>query len=219
MMGAAMHVKPFGFDRVFRYHEAAEPEHSNNTELLDRIAALEAQIERMRETHEEALAETRRSTFDAALAEARGERETAVLAAIDALHAALEDADQRLERAAIDMRRDAAEAVVAAAETLAGHAIAQQPVRAIDEALGRVLDQIGRGTQLHIRVNPEQVSDVELLVQARAGKERRKLVVSVIPDDQLARGDAQIFWDEGGLAIDKEARRAAVVEEISPLLG
>lgn len=216
-MEATIQVKPFGFDRVFRFQESAEPEASNSAELLDRISTLEAEIDRMRTAHEDALSEARRISFDAALTEARNDRETAVLTAIDALHAAFEDAEERLERAAIEMRQDAAEAVIAAAEALAGHAIAHYPVRAIDEALGRVLDQIGRGTELQVRVTPGQVDDVEQLVKARAGKERRKLVVSVIPDAQLASGDARISWDEGGLAIDMEARRAAVLAEIAPL--
>ena len=218
-MGASIEIRPFGFDRIFRQQEAVEDEVVQSPELLDRIAALQAEIDRLKRSHVNQLVDARRESFEAALAEARGEREAAVLAAIDALHAALEDADQRLERAAQDMREDAGEAVLAAAEAIAGHALQAQPTRAIDEALGRVLDQIGRGAQLRIRVNSAQVADVEQLVEVRASKERRKLVISVIPDDDMPQGDARIFWDDGGLAVERAARHAAVLEEMAPLLG
>lgn len=216
-MEAAIHVKPFGFDRVFRF-ATSDTGAAHNTELLKQIAALQAEIDRQAAAHEAALSRARVDGFEAGLVQARSERATALLAAADALHASLDEIDARLSETADSMVRDAAEVAIAAADVLAGHAVAKAPGRAIDEALGRVLEQIGRGTRLNVRVNPALAEEVERLVAARAGQERRTLSIAVITDDALAPGDAVIFWDEGGLAIDGAARRAAVMAELGALV-
>jgi flagellar assembly protein FliH len=50
------------------------------------------------------------------------------------------------------------------------------------------------------------------------GSERRRVSLTVLPDETLPEGDAAIFWEEGGLAIDAAARREAVIVEMQPLL-
>ncbi|RJF85757.1 FliH/SctL family protein [Sphingomonas cavernae] len=218
MMEAAIHVKPFGFDRVFRF-ASSEPAAANNAELLKQIAALQAEVDRQSVTHQAELTRARADGFEAGLVQARSERETAVLAATDALHASLDEIAARLSETADTMMRDAAEVALTAADALAGFAVDKAPGRAIDEALGRVLEQIGRGTRLAIRVNPALATEVERQVAARAGQERRTLSISVITDEAIAPGDAVIFWDEGGLAVDAAARRAAVATELRALLN
>jgi flagellar assembly protein FliH len=151
--------------------------------------------------------------------QARREREVALLSAADAIHAAIDEADARLAEAADTMAKDAAAVALAAAEMLAGHAIDQAPARAIDEALDRVLRQVARGTRLTIRVHPSLLSEVQRLIVARQEQDRRKLSIVAVADEATAEGDALIFWDEGGVAIDKAARRAAVLAELGPLLA
>ncbi len=65
--------------------------------------------------------------YEAGLRHARGEREAALLAALDAVHAAFENADQRLLSAAQSMTQDAAHVALLAGELLAGHALEQAP--------------------------------------------------------------------------------------------
>lgn len=216
-MEAAIHVKPFGFDRVFRF-PAGESPAANCADLERQIAALEAEFDRSAKERQSVVERAREEGFAAGLAQARAEREAAMLAAVDALHAALDDVEARLPDMNDATRRDAAEAALAAAEILAGHAVDVAPARAVDEALGRVLEQIGRGAQLHIRAHPELVAEVERLVLVRTGRERRKLSITVLADPALAMGDALIFWDEGGLGVDAAARRSAVLAELGPLL-
>lgn len=217
-MEAAIHVKPFGFDRVFRF-ASSEPAPANTIELSKQIAALQAENDRMVSEHIAALSLAREDGFAAGLAQARGERDTAMLAATDALHAAIDEIDARLTVTADAMMKDAAEVAFAAAEVLAGHAIDHAPARSVDEALGRVLQQVGRGTQLRVKVHPSLVEDIEDMIATRASKERRKLTINVVEDDAMAPGDALIHWDEGGLGVDAAARRAAVMAELGPLLG
>jgi flagellar assembly protein FliH len=215
-MEAAIHVKPFGFDRVFHMTGGDAPAFDSRT-LNDRIDALHAKIEAMEDTHREELAIAGADAFARGLEQARQERAVALLAATDALHAAIEQIDTRLAETAEAMAKDAAEAALAAADMIAGHAVAAAPVRAIAEALDRVLRQVARGTQLSIRVHPALAEAVERMMEPRGG-ERRRVSLSIVPDEALAEGDAAIFWEEGGLAIDAAARREAVMAEMQALL-
>ena len=221
-MEAAIHVKPFGFDRVFRFPSAPEeapPASVDEAIFQQRIASLEADIARLRAEHIEILARARSDAFAAGLAQARSERDAAVLAACDALHATLDDIDARIAQATEAVMKDAAKLAFTAAEVLAGHAVEQAPARAADEALGRVLDQVSRGTRIGIRVHPAIAEDMERLIAVRVSKERRKLSLTVIADEEMAESDALIFWEEGGLAVDAAHRRAAILAELGPLLG
>ncbi|MFD1961419.1 hypothetical protein ACFSHP_24565 [Novosphingobium panipatense] len=105
-----------------------------------------------------------------------------------------------------------------AAEMLAGHAIDEAPARAIDEALGRALDQVVRGTALVVRANPEMCEDIAALIEAREGRAGRALSITVVSDEEVAPGDARIDWNAGGLDVDLQARRAAVLAELDGVL-
>lgn len=226
MMEAAIHIKPFGFDRVFRMGGGAEPPKASDAGEIEEepianeeAEELKAQIARMVQMHAEELARARTDGFEAGLWQARQEREVALLAAVDALHAALDDVDERLVEEAQALSHDAACVAMAAAEAIAGHAVMRDPARAIDEAIDRVLRQVRRGTQIMVRVHPDLAGDIEARIVERQAKDRRKLSISVISDADVAIGDAQIVWEEGGLCVDAAARRAAVMAELGPLLG
>jgi flagellar assembly protein FliH len=221
-----MHVKPFGFDRVFHVAgsepAAAEPDTANArpdaATLQARIAALQDELAALHATHHEALAQARTDGFNAGLDQARREREAAILSAADAIHAAVEQIDLRLDAAIGAMTRDAAALALAAGETLAAHAVALAPGRAIDEALDRVLHQVARGTQLTVKVHPDLLAEVEARIGVRIRNERRKLSITALGDAAVPMGDAQIQWDEGGVSLDRAAREAAVRAELAPLL-
>jgi flagellar assembly protein FliH len=217
MMEAAIPVKPFGFDRVFHV-PGGEPAAVDTHALNDRIVDLQDRITAMAEAHRAELARVRAEGHAAGLAQARGERGVALLTAADAIHAAIEQIDARLAEATDTMMKDAADVAIAAAEVLAGHALDIAPARAIDEALDRVLRQVARGTRLTVRVHPALFDEIQRLIVARAERDRRKLAITAIADETTPEGDALIFWEEGGLVVDKAARRAAVLEELGPLL-
>ena len=81
-----------------------------------------------------------------------------------------------------------------------------------------MLQQVARGTELQVRVHPDLVEAVEQRIAQRQAADRRKLHVGVVPDATLAPGDALIDWEQGGLLLEKAARRAAVESELAPLL-
>lgn len=207
-------ARPFAFDRVFS--SVAAP--AIDQDLPARIAELEADAARTAAAHDTALAYAREQAFEAGLALARAERETALLAAIDALQASLENVDAQIAEATTRVTADAAHIALAAADHLAARALAAEPAAAIDEAIGRVLSQIARGTEVQVRVHPDVVEDAESVIGVRQEGDRRLLALHVIGDATVSPGDASIAWDGGGLALDAAARVAAVREELATLL-
>lgn len=214
-----MTIQPFGFDRIFRFSTDEPVVHEGrDDELREHIEELQARIERLHEDHVAELARARVDGFDAGLEQARGERAEAMLAATDALHASIDDVERRFDAVMDQVVAEAGAIALQAAELLAGHAMAAQPARAIDEALTRALDQVARDTALSIRANPAMREDIERLVEERRARERRSMSIVVVDDDALPLGDAHIGWAEGGLNVDAGARRAAVMAELAGVL-
>lgn len=220
-MEAAISIKPFGFDRVFHFGVAPEEEPLPplSGELQAQVVALQERIDQMRADQEMAVLKARSEGVAQGLAQARAERAEALLAATDALHAAIDDLDGQLVRIGDRIAGEAAEVALCAAEMIAGHAMKQEPARAIDEALGRALKQVARGTALHVRVHPDTMAEVERLVAERRAGERRALSITIVPAPDIALHDAHIGWAEGGLVVDAAARRAAVARELHGLVA
>ncbi|WP_395391289.1 hypothetical protein WBP07_12080 [Novosphingobium sp. BL-8A] len=214
-----MAIEPFGFDRVFRFASAEAEEKEGGEAVHEQLAALEARIERMREEHSAELAHARTDGFEAGLAQARHERDAALLAAADALHAGLDDIARRFEDVADHVACEAGSVALLAAEMLAGHAVALEPARAIEEALARALEQVARGTRITVRVHPTMREDIERIVAMRQTSERRSQTILVVEDGNVAPADARIGWAEGGLGVDAAARRKAVLAELAGLLS
>lgn len=217
-MDASFHIKPFAFDRDFAL-ATARRDGLGALDLEMEVESLQAEIERMKLDHAAELALARTDGFEAGLAHSRSDLDVAVLAAVDAMHASLENIDEQVASLTRDANRQATQVALAAADLMAARAIAHAPEAAIGAALGRVLEQVGRGPRLQIRVNASLVERMEQLIAERTSRERRRMTLTVIADDALPVGDAFIFWDEGGLALDAAARRAAVVEELGSLLS
>ncbi|GAA4217423.1 hypothetical protein GCM10022253_15960 [Sphingomonas endophytica] len=209
-------VEPFGFDRVFHPGKAV-PEPAD-AERSTQARALAEQLAQAEEAQASALAAAHAEGFRAGMDEGRREGAAALLSATDAIHAALDDLDVRFVAVAAQQTRMAAEAALAAAEVLAGHAVAAAPLRAIEEALTRALAQVSRGTHLAVYVHPALYPELVIALEARQQLDRRQLHVTPLADPSVAEGDARIVWDEGGLMVDAAARRAIVIDELRPLL-
>ena len=216
-MDASFHIRPFAFERVFAV-AASVDQGLRYEELQARLAVLDAETACTRADRDALLAQARAEAFEAGFAQARAERETALLAAIDALQASLEAVDTQIADIAVRVTADATEIALAAADHLAARALAAKPGAAIDEAIGRVLAQVARGTELQVRVHPEFVEEIQRLVGERQTKDRRQLSLQIIADETLAEGDARIGWDGGSLALDAAARAQAIRDELAMFL-
>ena len=217
-MNASLHIKPFGFDRVFEAPTARRTD-ASPIDLEYEADRLRQELGQISADRDAALAAARRDGFEAGLGQARKERDTALLAACDALHAGLEQFEDEFATMERAMQRESAALTLVAANLLAARATELAPVQAIDEALGRALQQVGRGPRLLVRVHPELEEAMNERVAARVLSERRKMSLTIVPDAGVAIGDASIVWDEGSLSLDAVARRAAVAAEMAPLLN
>ncbi|MFL9841539.1 FliH/SctL family protein [Sphingomonas sp. ST-64] len=216
-MDLSFSTRPFGFDRVFTTRETTcTVEHDSLSQTI-RIEALEDEIAHLRRMQNEELARARADGFQAGLDAARNDRETALLAALDALQAGVEGISDERAGFQADTAREAAELVMAVAEHLAGHPLLSCPAQAIDDAIGRALSQVARGTELTVRVNPDMAEQIEERIAQRQANDRRRLNLHIAHDATLAPGDARIEWDEGGLTLDRSAREAAVLRELGNL--
>lgn len=208
-MNAFFHIRPFGFDKIFDIAGAAPPG-GNVDDLRLRLAALTAELTLAQHDGEAMLQRGRAEGFAAGLVQAREEQAAALLTAADAIHAAVESVEARLDDIADRTVREAAEIAHAAAGLLAGRALAETPVAAIDEAVGRVLRQVARGQEIQVLVNPGLVTAIEALIAARQSGDRRRLALTAVGDAAIAWGDAHIHWDQGGVILDAAARADAV---------
>lgn len=203
-------LRPFAFAREFR---CAPAEASRSP------AELEAEIARLEQRVEEAHEEGRATGMAEALTTLRAERDTALLAATEALLASLATFDQRQAEMEQSVSRLGAELALDLADHLAARAIERDPVAAIDQALGRALRQVRRGQPLRLRVAPELEQAVQHRLSERQASERRRLPVTVLGDSDVARGDARIDWEGGALLLDRDARGRAMAEEIAALFA
>lgn len=214
-------IKPFAFDRVFRYSAPTtrdEAHAASIAEMHDLVQQLEAELAEVRAERDEAVAAAHAAGLEQGLVQARGERAEAQLAATDALHAAFDELSSEFASVAEQMTRDCADVALKAAEFLAGHAEQIAPLGAVEAALDRVLDQVAFGTVLRMRVHPDSLVPFEQMVAVRAGRHAAKPQINVVSDAAIGPQDAHISWAQGGLIVDAAERRAAVMQELSSLL-
>lgn len=208
-------ARPFRFATEFA---AAPPKKQGDAYATAlEVAALRAELEALRSDHAVELAKARSEGYMEALAQMREEREQAVLAALDALHAEWEDfADTR--DAMMELLREEAGALsLNIGEALAARALENAPGEAIDQAIGRVLGQVARGQEVTISVHPDLAEDIEARIAMRQTGDRRRLNLMVLADDALAPGDAHLRWEAGGLRLDAAERHRAAIEELTSM--
>ncbi|MCR5869343.1 MULTISPECIES: FliH/SctL family protein [unclassified Sphingomonas] len=217
-MDMSFSTRPFGFDRVFTAREVNRTvEHDDTISLVIKIESLEDELAHLRKMQNEELARARADAFQAGMDAARSDRETALLAAMDALHSEVEGMVEERAGFRADTAREAAELVLTVAQHLAGHPLLASPAQAIDDAIGRALAQVARGTELIVRVHPDMAVQIEERIADRQANDRRRLNLHVTHDATLAPGDARIEWDEGGMVLDRGMREAAVLHELNNL--
>lgn len=215
-MATSAQIKPFPFGRVFSETSAGRA--LSEEGLAARIDALEAECQRLRAEHEAEIASARALSFQEGLDQARAERETALLAAVDALQASMEAVEGGLTDIEVRLAREAGELALAAADLIAARALEMDPTAGIDGAIERALNQVRRGQPIRVHVHPDLVGDIERLVDERQTTERRRISMKVFGDGALPPGDVSLQWDQGGLRLDAEARRAAIRAELDGIL-
>lgn len=214
-------AQPFRFDTVFatdpviRFEAEEQEEVAEDVSLA--VSVLRAELDALRATHAQELAEARLSAAIEAEERMRSERDNALLSAFDALHAGWEEQADMREGMLEELRSEAVALALAIGEKLAGHALATNPAEAVDQAIGRVLGLIARGQEVVIRVHPDLIADVEARIAVRQSRDRRQLNLLVEGEVSIPMGDARLRWDGGGMKVSAAERRAAIDEELASL--
>lgn len=208
-------VERFAFKQVF----TAERPFRGTETLALQIAELELEVERLKRGLAGENARGRTAGYEEALTQLQSERDTALLAAADALQASLESLDQQFASAEAQVMRVGAELALQAADFLAARALEREPTEAIEAAIGRALRQVRRGEPIEVRAHPELAAAVESMIADRQSRDRRRLFLTVIPDSNVPIGDARLEWEHGGLSLDRDARRAAAWGEMESMLA
>ncbi len=215
-MNAPFRIRRFDFDQVFDAGSMPLGDADMAT-LRRRVSELEADL--ASGDRDAAIDAARTAGFEAGLAQANAERQAALLAATDALHAAVEEVHTQLDRIADETAVSAAEVARLAAGMIAARMIDQAPATAIDEAIGRVLRQVARGQEIQVVVHPSLAGELERLVAVRQSGDRRRLGITVRGDPACAFPDAHIHWDQGGMILDAAERTAAVEAALAPVFA
>ncbi|MBW6525531.1 flagellar assembly protein H [Sphingomonas sp. RHCKR7] len=210
-----MNIQPFDFGP--RFDTIVAP--PSLDALLERVGALETELDAQATAHATELTEAREAALDRGRDEGRAEVSAALRAALDALRHQLETIEHRIDERVADLTRDAAELALAAADLLAGEVAVTWPLAAVTTAVERVLRDTERATALAIRVNPSLAPALDLWLAERPRALTRGIHVEIVPDDEVTPGDGMVDWRRGGLAIDAAARRAALSAELAPALA
>ena len=222
-MHETIEAQPFAFDRTFSLSSRGSGRHyrrkTDALELAEEAETLRDRIERLEQGHAQELARARTEAFEAGRNHAAADREAAILSALDAMQASLEEIAEQYCEIRTETSADAGHLALAAAEAIAGHAIAQEPGGAIDAAIGRALAQVARGQEIEVKVHPDLLEEIEARIADRQSGDRRKLSLFVSADSGIMPGDAVLSWERGGVTVDAASRRQAVLEELAPLLA
>mgnify|MGYP004263095375 CR=1 FL=1 len=168
LMHEHLQTQPFSFDRTFpvpdrepsrQYRRKTDP-----AKLSDEIDILQREIAMLEESHAKELACARSEAFEAGRHHVLADREAAILSALDAMQASMEEISEKYCELRTEIVSDATQLAFAAAEAIAGHAIANLPGGAIDEAIGRALAQVTRGQEIEVKVHPDLLDEIGRLV-------------------------------------------------------
>jgi flagellar assembly protein FliH len=211
-MDQSFSAQPFCFDKIFAVAPPGGLEGSGD-DMLD-AAALRAELRTLRAEFDDAVDKAHARGLAEGQERARAERDQALLAAVDALHAAFDEWDGERQAMTDQLRTEASGLALAIGQTLAARALDASPVEAIDQAIGRVLTQIARGQEVIITVHPDIVSDVEARIAVRQSQDRRRLALLVEGNPALMIGDADLRWDGGGQRLSAQDRLDAIRAEL-----
>ena len=198
-------IRPFQFDKDFTGTLASAS--FSTAELQADVEHLKARIATAEAEMDVRLSAAREDGFAAGLAHARADQQMALLAALDALQAAVETTDTELTDLRNQLLDGAAELALAAAEQLAAFSLAAEPTGAIRAAVEKAAEEAGLDAHLRIQLNPADAATIEASASHWA---LRSVSVEVLPDPAIACGDVRISWGTSTLTLDRAYRRSRV---------
>lgn len=111
-----------------------------------------------------------------------------------------------------EIEAQAVHLAIAAAKALAGAALAERPLAALESAVRDCFAHARQAPHLVVRVNEAMVETVEGLVKRLAQESGFAGRLVVLGEPDIAAGDGRVEWADGGFAIDGE-RLGRLVEQ------
>lgn len=150
------------------------------------------------------VAAARAEGFAAGAAQGRREAEVQLNALVGQLARAAERLVSQEAAHAAEVEARAAYVAIVAARTLAGAALNERPIAALENALRECLAHARLAPHLVMRVNEGAVEAAEGLVKRLAQETGFAGRLVVLGEPDIAPGDGRIEWAEGGFVIERE---------------
>ncbi|TCR69966.1 FliH/SctL family protein [Bosea sp. BK604] len=165
------------------------------------------------------IAAARAEGFSAGQEQGRREAESQFNALVGKLVRSTDKLIADEQRRVAEIEEQAAHVALVAARGLAGAALAQRPLAALEQAVRECLGHARQAPHLVVRVNENAVEAVESMLAglARETGFAGKLVVLGQPD--IAPGDGRIEWADGGFVIDSARLEQLIEQAVASLFG
>jgi flagellar assembly protein FliH len=120
---------------------------------------------------------------------------------------------------AVEVEAQAVRLALTAAQRLAGAALAERPLAALEQAIRECLGHARQAPHLVLRVHENAVESAEGLIKRLAQETGFAGRLVVLGDPDMAPGDGRIEWADGGLAVDSQHLSALVEQAVASVFG
>jgi flagellar assembly protein FliH len=187
-------------------------------ELRKLASRLHKELEKAQDDISSLLTQAREEGVKEGVEQARGELTASLLAATDSIHAAIEQFGASIDDRFDTVVRDCASLLLVGVEFLAGRAIDASPIETVSSAIAELLGQMHQFHDIDVEVHPSLVEPLQRKFSLIPAVGRNAYRLEIIGNADLVPGDAQLSWGTGGLKIDLETRRAALLDTLAILL-
>ncbi len=206
-------IRPFGFDEDFSVASTGFAAQARTASAVAEAA------DRVLAEQDAMMAVARADGFEAGLVQARNERDARVADTLGHMVRTLQQGFAATDTAHADIMRAAADMALAAAEVLAGRAIAADPLAPLRAALPELFAAHGDAPVITVRVAPALVDDCRSLTEDMADAAAFSGRLRLEADAALAPGDAVVEWRKGGWRAVAAERRAAITAAVEDMLA
>lgn len=120
-----------------------------------------------------------------------------------------------LDDRAREIEDEALRFFVALADTLAGRALAREPLAGIAQAGREAFRHLRGVAHLVARVHADLVEDVDEALRALAREHGFEGRIVVIGSDEIAPGDARLEWADGAVVTERRSHEVAIADVLS----
>jgi flagellar assembly protein FliH len=121
-----------------------------------------------------------------------------ISATLDKVLGLASDSTQIINEKCASIRSDALHVAVTAADKLASSLLGKDPAKALENLFGECIELVSDAPHIAIRVNDEMAEHIQTRVNEMALQKGFAGEILVVPDPEIAPGDGQLDWADGG---------------------